>query len=131
VHVSDAIYGGVAARAIAATLEARWKIFVCPTILNEIDVVIRSKFNRSPRFANATIQHLRDSAEVANESLSRHQVPGDANDTPILRAAIASSVDYLVTGDAKLLALNPTEGVRIIALGEYLRILQEHGFATD
>ncbi len=65
---------------------------------------------------------------------SRHRadhVPGDRDDTPILRAALAASVDYLVTGDANLLALNPIESVRIITLAEYVHILQDYGFAQE
>jgi putative PIN family toxin of toxin-antitoxin system len=129
--VSDAIYGGVATRAITATLNARWKIFVCPTILTELDLVIRSKFNRSQSFASATVQTLRDISEIADELVTRHQVPGDPDDTPILRAAMAAGVDYLVTGDTKLLALSPMEGVRIITIAEYLHVLQSYGFAQD
>jgi putative PIN family toxin of toxin-antitoxin system len=129
VHVSDAIYGGAATRAITATLTARWKVFVCPTILTELSRVIRTKFNRSQSFANATVQTVRDIAELAEEPISQHCVPGDPDDSPILRAALAASVDYLVTGDAQLLALSPVEGVQIIALAEYLEILQSHGFA--
>jgi uncharacterized protein len=131
VHVSDAIHGGGATRAITATLKARWKVFVCPTILTELDRVIRTKFNRSQSFVNSTVQTLRDVSEVADEPMTRHHVPGDPGDTPILRAAMSASVDYLVTGDEKLLALNPMEGVRIITLAEYLQVLQSHGFAQD
>jgi predicted nucleic acid-binding protein len=99
--------------------------------LTELDRVIRTKCKRSQSFANATAQTLRDISEVAEEPTSRHRVPGDPDDTPILRAAIAAGVDYLVTGDAKLLALNPMEGVRIITLVEYLHVLQSYGFAQD
>jgi putative PIN family toxin of toxin-antitoxin system len=131
VHVSDAIYGGLATRAITATLTGRWKIFVCPTILSELDRVIRTKFHRSQSFVNATFQALRDVSEVADEPVSRHRVPGDPDDSPILRAALAASVDYLVTGDAKLLGMSPVEGVRIVTLAEYLHVLQSYGFAQD
>jgi len=131
VHVSDAIHGGGATRAMTATLKARWKIFVCQTILTEVDRVIRTKFNRSRSFANATVQTLQDISEIAEEPQSHHHVPGDPDDTPILRAAVAAGVDYLVTGDAKLLALSPIEGVRIITVAEYLNVLQAHGFAQD
>lgn len=131
IHVSDAIHGGGATRAITATLNARWKVFVCPTILTELERVIRTKFNRSQSFANATVQTLRDVSEIVEESVTRHHVPGDPDDTPILRAAMAAGVDYLVTGDAMLLALSPMEGVRIITLAEYLHVLQNHGFAQD
>jgi putative PIN family toxin of toxin-antitoxin system len=131
VHVSDAILGGSATRAITATLKARWKVFVCQTILTELERVIRTKFNRSQSFANATVQTLRDVSEVAEEPMCRHHVPGDPDDTPILRAAMAAGVDYLVTGDEKLLALSRMEGVRIISRSEYLHVLQSHGFAQD
>jgi uncharacterized protein len=131
VHVSDAIHGGGATRAITATLDARWKIFVCPTILSELERVIRTKFNRSQSFGHATVQTLRDISEAADEPMTRHHVPGDPDDTPILNAAMAAGVDYLVTGDAKLLALSAVEGVRIITLAEYLHVLQSHGFAQD
>jgi putative PIN family toxin of toxin-antitoxin system len=131
VLVSDAIHGGSATRAITATLQARWKVFVCQTILTEVERVIRTKFSRSQSFANATVETLRDVSEVAEEPMSRHHVAGDPDDPPILRAAMAASVDYLVTGDAKLLALSPVEGVRIITLAEYLHVLQSYGFAQD
>jgi putative PIN family toxin of toxin-antitoxin system len=131
VHVSDAIFGGNASLAITATLAARWKIFVCPTILSELDRVIRTEFHRSQSFVNATVQAVRDISDVAGEPISRHRVPDDPNDSPILRAALAASVDYLVTGDAKLLAMNPVEGVRIVTLVEYLHVLQSHGFALE
>jgi putative PIN family toxin of toxin-antitoxin system len=129
VHVSDAIHGGGATRAITATLQARWKIFVCQTILTEVERVICTKFNRSKAFAQATLQAIRDTAELVDEPASRHEVPGDRDDSPILRAAIGAGVDYLVTRDSILLALNPAESVRIISLTDYLNILQAHGFA--
>jgi putative PIN family toxin of toxin-antitoxin system len=127
VHISDAIYGGAASRAVTATVEARWRIFVCDTILDEVFHVLRTKFNRSKGFAHATVQALRDMAEIADERESRHQVPGDPSDTPILHAAIGAGVDYLVTGDSKILAINRVEGVRIINLTDYLHMLQYHG----
>lgn len=61
---------------------------------------------------------------------SRNQVlgfPGDSNDTPILRAAIAAGADYLVTRDSKLLALNQIQGFRIITVADYLAELRAHG----
>jgi hypothetical protein len=70
VHVSDAIYGGAAARAITATLKARWKVFACPTVLTELDRIIRTKFHRSSSFANATVRTVRDISEIAEEASS-------------------------------------------------------------
>jgi predicted nucleic acid-binding protein len=131
VLVSSAIYGGAASRAIRGTLEARWKVFTCATVLAETRRVIVDKFGRGQGLARSAVQTFRDVFEIAEEPLTKHRVPGDEDDTPILRAAVWAGVDYLVTRDAKILALNPVEGVRIISLTDYLRILQSHGFARD
>lgn len=127
IHISDAIFGGAAARAVDATLKARWKVFVCQTILNEVGRVIREKFNRSHGFANSMVRMIGDIAEIVDEPASRHEVVGDASDTPILRAAIGAGVDYLVTGDSQILSLRAVEGVHIITLSEYLRVLEDSG----
>lgn len=58
---------------------------------------------------------------------SRHDVPQDAEDTPILRAALAAGVDFLVTNDRHLLALNPYEGLRIVSMTEFHGILLYEG----
>jgi uncharacterized protein len=54
-------------------------------------------------------------------------VPGDPKDSPILQAALAAGADYLVTGDRHLLVLDPYEGLRILSLGDYERLLTERG----
>lgn len=58
---------------------------------------------------------------------SHHNVPEDIKDTPILRAAVAAGVDYLVTNDRHLLPLDPYEGVRILSMTQYLELLVNEG----
>ena len=65
-----------------------------------------------------------------NESSSRHEVPGDPADSPILRAAIAAGVDYLVSNDRHLLELDPYEGVRIISMTAYFELLTNEGLLS-
>jgi putative PIN family toxin of toxin-antitoxin system len=131
IYVSDAIFGGAASRAVTATVAARWKVFVCQTILTEVHRVIHTKFSRSQAFAKLAVQAVRDIAELTDEPMSRHRVEGDPDDAPILRAAIGAGVDYFVTADKKLLALSPADGVRIITLAEFVEILRVHGLIRD
>ncbi len=58
---------------------------------------------------------------------SRHEVPSDANDSPILRAALEAGVDYLVTNDRHLLDLHPYEGFRIVSITTYHQLLAAEG----
>lgn len=58
---------------------------------------------------------------------SRHEVPDDPGDSPILQAALAAGVDYLVSNDAHLQALSPYESLRVLSMSDYHRLLREHG----
>lgn len=58
---------------------------------------------------------------------SRHIVPQDAADSDILRTALRAGSHYLVTNDRDLLALNPYEGLQIVTMAEYRRILENQG----
>ena len=60
--------------------------------------------------------------------LSRHDVQTDPQDSPILRAALSAGVDYLVTNDRHLLDLDPYEGLRIVSMNQYLRVLEDEGW---
>jgi len=58
---------------------------------------------------------------------SRHRVPKDDKDSPILRAALDAGAHYLVTYDRHLLDLDPYETLRIVHVREYREILRQHG----
>jgi predicted nucleic acid-binding protein len=66
-------------------------------------------------------------ARLVEPGASRHVVPQDRDDSPILRAALAAGVDYLITNDRHLLALHPYEGLQIISMAEYRRLLAAEG----
>src|SRR5438093_1225979 len=81
----------------------------------------RLRFSR--RTAIAACARVARRAIMVEPGASRHQVPDDPADTPILRAALAASSDYLVTNDRHLLDLDPYEGVRIISMTAYRELL--------
>jgi putative PIN family toxin of toxin-antitoxin system len=130
IYVSDAIYGGAAAKAIKSSINARWRIFVSDFIVGEVERVLREKFHRDKKFISEVVADMRDGTHRVEEVSSRHRVLDDPADTPILRAALAAGVDYLVTGDGVLLAMNPHESLRIISLAEYIEILRNYGFIS-
>jgi predicted nucleic acid-binding protein len=58
---------------------------------------------------------------------SRHEVPQDPADSPILKAALHAGADYLVTNDRHLLELDPYEGLRILSMSAYYEYLKKEG----
>jgi uncharacterized protein len=125
VYVAEALLGDAAARMLEATSAASWRILSSSHVLAEIERVIVERLGCSRRFAILTRRRVRCRATLVEPVPSRHQVPADPGDSPILQAALAAGADFLVTNDADLLSLSPYEGLRILSMSDYYRLLQD------
>ena len=126
-YVAEALLGGGATQMLAATVSAGWRIYSTPHVLSEVERVLTEYLGFSRRLAVLTKKRIMRRAQMIDPGASRHEVPKDPNDSPILRAALSAGVDYLVTNDAHLLALNPYEGIQIISLATYHQLLMTQG----
>lgn len=127
VYVAEALLGKAAADMVAATHSASWRVFVSRQVLDEVAAVLCRELGFSPRLAGLTRRRAARAAQLVESRSSKHQVPQDPNDSPILQAALAANVDYLVTNDRHLLAINPVEGLRIISMTDYRQLLIHEG----
>jgi putative PIN family toxin of toxin-antitoxin system len=123
VYVAEVLLGEGAEAMIGATAHAAWRIYASTYLLDELERVLTEKFGFSRRLAILSRQRIARRAQPVEPGASRHEVPADVKDSPILRAALAAGADYLVTNDRKLLSLDPYEGLRIISMTDYYRIL--------
>jgi putative PIN family toxin of toxin-antitoxin system len=126
VYVAEALLGETAAELLAATERASWRVFASPYLLDELDRVL-DRLGFSGRLAQLSRQRIVRRAALVEVGTSRHEVPADVADTPILRSAIEAGVDYLVTNDRHLLDLDPYEGVRIVSMADYRQVLVNEG----
>jgi predicted nucleic acid-binding protein len=131
IYVSEFAFGGVAARIVAATVTANWRIYVSDFVVDESCRVLQEDFHVSRRAVHIARQDMVRRATVVFAPPSRHRVPGDAHDDPILQGALSAGAGYLVSSDKHLLALHPYESVRIVSLAAYLQILRDHGFISS
>jgi putative PIN family toxin of toxin-antitoxin system len=127
VYVAEALIGEAAEDMLAVTERASWRIYVSSYVLDEFERVMTEELGYSPRFASLSRRRIVRRAGMVEPGASRHDVPDDVKDTPILRAALEARADYLVTNDRHLLDLNPYEGLRIISMTEYHGILVSEG----
>jgi len=127
VYVAEALLGESAEAMIAATARASWRIFISDYVLDEIQRVLTDDLGFSARLAQLTQQRCSRRAICVRELPSRHQVPGDRADSPILRAALEAGADCLVTNDQHLLELDPYEGLRIVSMSAYHQLLTNEG----
>jgi putative PIN family toxin of toxin-antitoxin system len=127
VYAAEALLGAGAEQMLEATERASWRISVSDYLLDELERVLTEKLGFPPRLARLSRQRVAQRAALAVPPASRHSVPDDPADSPILQAALASGADYLVTNDAHLLALHPYEGLQIVSMTEYLQLLRNEG----
>ncbi len=127
VYIAEALLGEAAERIIAATERASWRIFVSTHVLDELERVLVGKLEFSRRLASLSRVRVVRRSKVVDAGASRHEVPQDPADSPILRAALAAGVDYLVSNDAHLLALDPYEGLRIVSMNAFYQLLRDEG----
>jgi putative PIN family toxin of toxin-antitoxin system len=106
-YIAEALLGGAAEEMIAATISARWRVYSSAHLLDEVERVLVEKLGLSQRFARLTCDRILRRSSLVTPPASRHVVPQDPADSPILKAALAAGVDLLVTNDRHLLALNP------------------------
>jgi putative PIN family toxin of toxin-antitoxin system len=128
VYVAEALLGHMAEELLEATERVSWRIYASVYLLDELERVLTEKFGFSRRLANASRRRIIHRAKLVVPPGSRHAVPHDPADSPILRAALEANVDYLVTNDAHLLALDPHEGLRIISMDDYYQLLRDEGY---
>jgi putative PIN family toxin of toxin-antitoxin system len=108
VYVAEALLGQTAEQLIEVTVQAGWRTYASVYSLEELERVLVDRLGFSKRLAILSRQRIVRRAHLVAPPASRHVVPQDVDDSPILRAALAAGVDFLVTNDDHLLALNPT-----------------------
>lgn len=127
VYVAEALLGEVSEHLLEATSRALWRIFTSREVLVEVERVMAERLDCSRRFAALTATRVRRRATLVEPAPSRHRVPDDPDDSPILQAALAAGVDYLISNDAHLLSLTPYHGLRIVSIAEYRLLLENLG----
>ncbi len=127
VYVAEALGGDTARRILASTEQASWRIYISLYIVDEMTSVMTEDLGLSHRSAMLAVARALRRGRLVEPIPSRHTVPRDAADSDVLRTALSSGSDYLVTNDRHLLALHPYEGVQIITMAEYRRILEQEG----
>jgi predicted nucleic acid-binding protein len=126
VYVAEAILGGAAERMLEATQRASWR-----TYCYEVYRVLKERLGFSHRLGILAQARIIRRSLTIEPGASRHQVPQDPDDSSVLVAALAAGVDFLVTNDKHLLALDPYEGMRIISMDAYFRLLVDEGLISD
>lgn len=127
VYVAEALGGETATRIFASTKQASWRTYISRYIVDELMGVMTEDLGLSRRSATLAVVRALRRSKLVEPVPSRHGVPRDPADSEVLRTALRAGSHYLVTNDRHLLALHPYEGVQIVSMAAFRRVLEDQG----
>ena len=125
VYISALNFGGTADRVLALGRRRRVQVFVSPAILDEVEGVLRHKFEWSSAEAREARTAIQAFARTVHPKLQLDITKEDEADNRILECAVAAKASAIVTGDAHLRALKSFRGILILSPAEFLRSVVE------
>lgn len=91
-------------------------------ILTEAARVLRSKFNQPEKDITAALKVISRAAIIVRP-VCTITVLDDQPDNRILECAVTAQADVIVTGDQHLLKLRTFEGIAIVRVADFLRMI--------
>jgi putative PIN family toxin of toxin-antitoxin system len=91
-------------------------------ILTETARVLRAKFDQPEKDITAALKMIGRAATIVRPS-RKMTVLEDLPDNRILECAVTAQADLIVTGDHHLLELREFEGIPIVRLADFLRMI--------
>lgn len=119
------------ARVLDAVISGQVELVTSEYILEELRRILETKpyfTERVPPLDRETyLARIRQAAILVSPQGTVSGVVADPADDPILDAAVTARVDYLVTGDKRLLAVQEYAGVKIVTARDFFDLLTAEG----
>lgn len=115
VLVAAFITDGVCSGLLSLARKGKFKLFVCPAILSELEKVLLRKIKASPAQVRTALDLVLETAEVVHPKKHVFGICRDIDDDLIITCALAAKIDYLVTGDKDLLELDHSFPFKIVS----------------
>jgi uncharacterized protein len=102
VYISGILFkGGTPSRLFDLAKDRKFSLFISPEILDEIRTVLKIKFALSPNEIDRIIRWIEGAAQIVYPDKEIKLVKRDDPDNRILECAVASSSQFLITGDKR------------------------------
>jgi putative PIN family toxin of toxin-antitoxin system len=114
--------GGKGEEALMLAIHRMIDLYTSVAILTETTHILRTKFDQPERDAVTALKLISRAATIVRPARTIH-VLEDLPDNRILECAVAAQADLVVTGDHHILTLKQFEGIPIVRLVDFLRMM--------
>lgn len=108
--------------AFVLAIDGKISLFTSPAILAETATKLHQKFNIPEDEVTIAIRRISHSADVVRPRIKITALE-DTPDNRILECAVIAKADIIVTGDKHLLRLKSWQGIGIVRVADFLRIV--------
>jgi uncharacterized protein len=120
--------GGTPGRIVAAAVAGQFDSCSSPALVAELREVLAEprlldRLGWSPQRLDMFIHEFSEATFLMEPAFTLDAVADDPTDNRVLEAAVASEVDYIVSGDRHLLSLGEYEGIPIVRPAQFLALL--------
>ena len=121
---------GSPARLLQLWRERAFLVIISEQMLKEIQRVlqyprIKNKYNLKDEQIAQAVDTIKKFAIILPDIISLDVVKEDPDDNKVLGCALAVKADYIVSGDKVLLTLGGFEDIPIVAVKDFLDIIEE------
>lgn len=121
VYISALNFGGVADEVLGLARSSQVTLFISPPILDEIEEVLKLKFEWSARGVQEALALLQAFTQVVFPKEQLRLIQEDEPDNRILEGAVEANVDLVASGDtAHLQKLKVFHGIVILSPRDFL-----------
>ena len=123
VLISALVFGGVPQTLLQQAIVGRFQPVTSPTLLDELDEKLTTKFRWQRLIVAATRLRLENICDVVSTTDHLSVIKEDPDDDRVLECAIAGRANYIISGDRHLLKLGLYEGIVVLSIRQFMDIL--------
>lgn len=123
IYISALNYGGIPRQFLIAARQRQFRLDISSALLNEVQRILVEKFEWTSEILQTELQRLSEIVALAHPTQTIDAVPEDPDDNRVLECAVAAGSRYIVTGDAALLRLGRYEGIQIVRVADFMRLI--------
>lgn len=115
IFIAAIITEGICSKLLYRARMKEFSLISCPFIMNEIRRALSKKFCLTYNEIATTMEPITEViGQIIEHQLKITGICRDTDDDNIIACAVAAKADYLVTGDADLLNIKISRGIKII-----------------
>ena len=124
IYISALNFGGAPDQILTLARRGRVEIFVSRPILDEVEGVLKRKFQWPPRRVLEALAAICDFAKEVNPTEQVTAVEKDEPDNRVLECALAARATIIVSGDSHLRELDSFQRIRILSPRAFLDVIE-------